>query len=344
MQTEHLIINDIVKDRPKIERAAALILAGELVGIPTETVYGLGANGLDADAAGRIFDVKGRPRDNPLIIHLAQMNDLDRYCINIPEAARILADRFWPGPMTLILERSELIPDIVTAGLSTVAVRFPDHPVARELIRIAKVPIAAPSANLSGKPSPTRAVHVINDLAGRIAAVLDAGPSRVGVESTIIDVSGKTARILRPGGITPQQIEEAIGSAELDTALFRPLGASEKPLAPGMKYRHYAPRAKVVIVRGEPGNVRDYVNEQPDRSAAVLCFSGEENLYTGKRTLAYGSETDYESLGENLFAALRELDCEDISVIYARCPRPEGVGIAVANRLLKAAGHEVVEV
>ncbi len=322
--------------------AAEIIKRGGLVAMPTETVYGLGASALNERAAARIFEVKGRPADNPLIIHVASAGELEKWCVNIPPSAYLLAGAFWPGPLTLLLERNAIIPDIVTAGLKTVAVRCPDHRLALELIRLAGVPVAAPSANTSGKPSPTAARHVLQDLCGKIEAVLDGGGCRVGLESTIIDLTCSPPRILRPGGVTREQLAAVLGEVEVDAGL---LGSGEKPRAPGMKYRHYAPQADVIIVRGDDAaRIFDYINSRPDEGAAVLCFDGEERYVKSKICLAYGSEREPSTLAERLFACLRELDREDIKTIYARCPSEDegGVGFAVANRLKKAAGGRVI--
>ncbi len=323
-------------------RAAELIRSGGLVALPTETVYGLGANALDERAVARIFEVKGRPADNPLIIHLASAAELEKWCENIPPSARLLAQKFWPGPLTLLLEKKPAIPPIVTAGLKTVAVRCPDHRAALELIRLAGVPIAAPSANLSGRPSPTSARHALDDLDGKIEAVLDGGSCRVGLESTILDMTAAPPRMLRPGGVSKEELEAVLGTVEIDAGL---LGAGETPRAPGMKYRHYAPRAEVVIVKGgDLSRICAYVNGRPDRGAAVLCFDGEEELFKGKLCLAYGGKGDPSAMAERLFSCLRRLDREDIDTIYARCPPDDGNGLAfaVANRLKKAAGGRII--
>lgn len=320
--------------------AAQIIKNGGLVAMPTETVYGLGANALDEKAVGHIFEVKGRPQDNPLIIHIASADSLDAWCREIPAAARTLAEKFWPGPLTMILKRKPAVPDRVTAGLDTVAVRCPDHPAALELIRLAGVPVAAPSANISGRPSTTTAQHCINDLYGKVDAILDGGPCRVGLESTIVDMTCSPPRILRPGGISAERLEEAIGPVELDRGLIKD---DETPRAPGMKYRHYSPRAELIIVKSDINEkIYDYVNSQPDRGAAVLCFDGETAHFRGKRCAEYGAEGDADAMAERLFACLRELDEPGTERIYARCPSREGVGLAVTNRLEKAAGGRII--
>ena len=320
------------------ERAAEILRAGGLVALPTETVYGLGANGLDEEAVKRIFEVKGRPQDNPLILHVSSAEDLTKWCRDIPEEAWALTERFWPGPLTLVLPRRASVPLRVTAGLETVAVRCPDHPLTREVLRLAGVPVAAPSANLSGKPSTTTAEHCIHDLWGKVEAILDGGPCRVGVESTILDLSVFPPRVLRPGGVTLEQLRSLLPETELDPGLVKP---DETPKAPGMKYRHYSPQAEVRLLAGEKERFADYVNSLPDEGAAVLCYAGEEGLFPGKRVLAYGREDAPETLAAGLFDSLRALDTPEVKLICARCPSEEGVGRAVVNRLKKAAGGKI---
>ena len=324
------------KDLP---RAAEILRQGGLVALPTETVYGLGASGLDEGAVARIFEVKGRPQDNPLILHVASASELPRWCREIPEEARTLTERFWPGPLTLILRRRETVPLRVTAGLDTVAMRCPDHPLTREVLRLCALPVAAPSANLSGKPSTTTAAHCIHDLWGKVEAILDGGPCRVGVESTTLDLTVFPPRILRPGGVTLEEIRAILPETELDPGLVRP---DETPKAPGMKYRHYSPQAEVRLLRGGPERAADYARGLPDEGTAVLCFAGEEGLFPGKRVLCYGREDRPETLAAGLFQGLRTLDTPEVRLILARCPSEEGVGRAVVNRLKKAAGGKIL--
>ena len=245
-----------------IEEAAAILHRGGLLGIPTETVYGLGADGLNAEAVRRIFLAKGRPQDNPLILHIPEAGWLERYCRNIPAAAYTLAKRFWPGPLTMILRRRENVPNAVTCGMSTVGVRCPDHPVTLEILRAASSPVAAPSGNRSGRPSPTCAAHMLEDMDGRIDAIVDGGPCDVGVESTIIDLTAPVPRLLRPGGLPLEALREALGEVAVDKAVLAPLAAGEKPRAPGMKYRHYAPRAPVTVVTGESRRTARYIRQR----------------------------------------------------------------------------------
>lgn len=325
-------------------QAAALIRAGGLVAIPTETVYGLGANALNEEAVAKIFLAKGRPQDNPLIIHIASAQELDRYCHHIPPAARLLAERFWPGPLTMVLPARDSIPRRTTAGLDTVAVRCPQTAVTRELIRLSGVPIAAPSANLSGKPSTTTAQHVLHDYGtdGKIDAVIDGGPCRVGVESTIVDLTGEKPRLLRPGGITPEELTALLGELEIDRAVLGQISNDTVVRAPGMKYKHYAPGGEVYIVTGCAEAAAAYVRRRFAPGDAVLCFEEELPLYAGCNAIAYGSADDASTLSAGLFAALRALDRPEVKTIYARCPEGGGVAYAVGNRLKKAAAFRCV--
>lgn len=330
-------------DGPETVRTASDILKnGGLVALPTETVYGLGANGLDAAAVRKIFEAKGRPQDNPLILHIASASRLDELCHSIPGAARELARRFWPGPLTMVLPCRDLIPRETTAGLDTVAVRCPACAVTREIIEAAGVPVAAPSANRSGKPSTTTAAHVLHDMDGRIDAVVDGGPCRVGVESTIVDLSSGAPRLLRPGGVTPEQLKAVLGELVTDRAVTSQISGDTIVRAPGMKYKHYAPQGQVLIVSGPSGKAAAYVRKRFQPGDAVLCFAEELPLYEGLAPTAYGSGDDPESLARGLFAALRALDREDVKTIYARCPDGGGVGYAVQNRLGKAAGFQII--
>ena len=326
-----------------VEQAAAVIRSGGLLGIPTETVYGLGANGLDPEAVLKIFEAKGRPQDNPLILHVASARQVPEFCTSVPQAARELMDRFWPGPLTIILPARDLVPRRTTAGLDTVGVRCPATEVTRQVIRDAGVPIAAPSANISGKPSPTTAAHVLHDMDGKIDAILDAGPCSVGVESTIVDLSGNRPRLLRPGGIGPEQLREGLGELEIDPAVLGEIARDAVVRAPGMKYTHYTPQAEVIIVTGTGEAAANYVNKRLDENTRVLCFREEAGLYPEDLRYVYGEAARPETLARGLFAALRDLDTPEITTIYARCPEGGGVGYAVANRLRKAAGFHIVK-
>ena len=323
--------------------AADIIKNGGLVAIPTETVYGLGANGLDEAAVARIFEAKGRPQDNPLILHISDASEMERFCHSIPQAAYDLADAFWPGPLTMVLPARDIVPKRTTGGLSTVGVRCPDHNVTREIIRLSGVPIAAPSANISGKPSTTTAAHVLHDHDGRIAAVVDGGASRVGVESTIVDLTDERPRLLRPGGIGPEQLMEVLGDLVVDKAVTAQIDKDAVVKAPGMKYKHYAPASEVVIVAGTREAAAKYIHAQFQPGDRVLCFEEELPLYEGCAPLSYGQEAHVETLSAGLFAALRELDDPSIHKVYARCPVGGGVAYAVQNRLKKAAAFRIID-
>ena len=323
--------------------AAQLIRQGQLVAIPTETVYGLGANGLDEEAVVKIFEAKGRPQDNPLILHVAEVDEIHNYCQNVPEEAYLLAKKFWPGPLTMVLPAKDCVPKRTTGGLNTVAVRCPDSDITRQIIRLAGVPLAAPSANISGKPSTTTAQHVQHDHDGRIAAIVDGGACRVGVESTIVDLTEKPARLLRPGGITPEQLVEVLGELVVDKAVTAQIEKDAVVKAPGMKYKHYAPDCAVIIVSGSRDAAAKYIQEQYQVGDRVLCFEEELPLYENCDPLAYGKEADVNTLSAGLFAALRELDDPAVKRVFARCPVGGGVAYAVQNRLKKAAGFHIVD-
>ena len=328
---------------PETAQAAAQILRnGGLVAIPTETVYGLAANGLDEDAVAKIFIAKGRPQDNPLILHVSEPEQMEALCHHIPESAYRLAEKFWPGPLTMVLPARDIVPKRTTGGLSTVAVRCPDSDITRSIIRLAGVPIAAPSANISGKPSTTTAEHVLHDHNGRIAAIVDGGPCRVGVESTIVDLTEERPRLLRPGGITPEQLIEVLGELEIDKAVTARIDGDSVVKAPGMKYRHYAPDCQVMIVAGSREAASAYIHKQFQPGDRVLCFEEELPLYADCAPLSYGREAEVETLSAGLFAALRELDDGKVTRVFARCPEGGGVAYAVQNRLKKAAGFLVV--
>lgn len=323
--------------------AAEIIQKGGLVAIPTETVYGLGANGLDASAVAKIFEVKGRPQDNPLILHVTGAEQIPEFCRDIPQAAYDLAEAFWPGPLTMVLPARAVVPKRTTGGLSTVAVRCPDSAVTREIIRLAGVPLAAPSANLSGKPSTTTAAHVLHDHDGKIEAVVDGGPCRVGVESTIVDLTDARPRLLRPGGVGPEALLAVLGDLVVDKAVTAQIDKDAVVKAPGMKYQHYAPQCEVHIVAGSREKAAAYIHAHCTPADRVLCFAEELPLYADCRPLAYGREADPLSLSAGLFAALRELDDPAIRRVYARCPVGGGVAYAVQNRLKKAAAFRIVD-
>lgn len=336
MKTQYLTNGDV-------KRAAELLRSGGLVAIPTETVYGLGADGLNPKAVGDIFHAKGRPQDNPLILHVPEDAWLERYCRDIPDKAYTLTAQFWPGPLTLILPRKPIVPDVVTAGLDTVGVRCPDHPLTRAIIEAAGVPVAAPSANTSGKPSPTTAAHVLDDMDGKIDAVVDGGPCSVGVESTIVDLTCTPPRLLRPGGVTLEQLRSALGEVAVDPAVTRLMEAGEQPRAPGMKYRHYAPNAPVTVVAGPPKESAAYIRAHLGERSGVICFNEYAALFPGTVLKAIGPAGDKGEQARRIFDALRAFDGTQVTEIWAQCPDEGGIGLAVANRLNKAAGFHVVE-
>lgn len=324
-----------------IEHAARLLRSGQLVAIPTETVYGLAVNALDGEAVSAVFTAKGRPMDNPLIVHIGDMADWAPLVTHIPENAQKLADAFWPGPLTIILPAAPHIPKEVTGGLSTVAVRFPSHPIAQAVILHSGRPLAAPSANRSGSPSPTNAARVAEDMNGRIAAILDGGDCAVGVESTVIDLCHTPPRLLRPGGITPEMLEQVVGTIEIDPAVTHALEQGAVAASPGMKYKHYAPEAEVSIVAGAPAAYINYVNAHADDGVFALCFE-EDISYLRVPGVTYGKRSDPLSQAQQLFDALRQLDEQNARTVYAACPPLDGIGLAVYNRLLRAAAFRLI--
>ena len=328
----------------QLNEAAEIIRRGGLLGIPTETVYGLGADALNESACLHIFEAKGRPQDNPLIIHVAGTDWLPRYCRDIPPEAYVLAQRFWPGPLTMILPRKDIVPLRTTGGLDTVGVRCPDHPVTLEIIRRAGVPVAAPSGNLSGRPSPTCAEHMVEDMWGRIDGIVDGGPCGVGVESTIIDLTCQPPRLLRPGGLPLEALEEVLGVVQVDRAVTAEPEKGEKPRAPGMAYRHYAPKAPVTVVAGAPEKSAEYICRQLRGHSGVICFHEYVSLFEGHHVHDLGSAADKAEQARHVFDALRTFDETDVEEIWAQCPDRAGLGLAVENRLKKAAGFHVIEV
>ncbi len=327
---------------PGIFDAAGILQGGGIVAIPTETVYGLAADGMDPEAVAKIFKAKGRPQDNPLILHIAALDWLGRVASVVPESAKKLADAFWPGPLTMILPKQPEVPYEVTAGLETVAVRFPSHPVAHAIIAAAGTPLAAPSANLSGRPSPTSWRHCAEDLTGRVDAIVCAGDCDVGLESTVITLAGDVPRLLRPGGITVEQLRAVLGRVDIDDAVLNELAPGAVAACPGMKYRHYAPRASVVIVDADEGGYTEYVNAHGGDGVFALCF--DEDIPRLKTPyISCGSAADESAHAHRLFNALRELDERGAKTAYARKPSSDGVGLAVYNRLLRAAGFNIVK-
>ena len=330
--------------KENIEKAAEIIRRGGLLGIPTETVYGLGANALNADACRRIYEAKGRPQDNPLIIHVPDASWLSRYCEKVPESAYRLAEAFWPGPLTMILPKREIVPYRTTGGLETVGVRCPNHPVTLAVIAAADVPIAAPSGNTSGRPSPTSAADMLEDMDGKIDGIFDGGPCGVGVESTIIDLTCQPPRLLRAGGLPLEELEHVLGTVLVDKCITQLMTGGERPRAPGMKYHHYAPKAPVTVVTGDGKNSAAYIAAHAPEGAGVICFSEFRAQFPGCVVHELGPEGDKSEQARRVFDALREFDATDVTEIFAQCPDDAGLGLAIGNRLKKAAGFHVVEV
>ena len=331
-------------DRKQLDEAAAILNAGGLVAFPTETVYGLGGVATDAAAAEKIYRAKGRPSDNPLIIHICDPQDAEIYAETCELYYR-LAEAFMPGPLTVILKKKNNIPPEVTGRLDTVAVRCPSHPVARELIRRCGVAIAAPSANLSGSPSPTTGAHVISDLDGRVDAIIDGGECDIGLESTIVMLCGESLTLLRPGAVTVDALSCVCDNVKVADAVTAALSENERPLSPGMKYRHYAPRAPVVLLDGEDDDVLTFMYRQQNAERCVIiCYEEEAEYLRGERLIVIGKRDDLVSQAKNLFSALRMADTMDGDRVYAHLPPKNGMGLALYNRLIRAAAHTVMEV
>ena len=346
MNTEIVKINAANIDENTIEKAAEIIKNGGLVAFPTETVYGLGANALDSDASKKIYEAKGRPSDNPLIAHIASLNTLSDIVEEVSDIANKLIEKFWPGPMTLIFKKKSIVPDSTTGGLKTLAVRFPSNEIAKALIEKSSVPIAAPSANTSGKPSPTKGEHVIEDLDGRVDMIIDGGEVGLGLESTIIDVTDKPT-ILRPGFITQEMLEQVIEEVELDKTITEKPSEDFAPKAPGMKYRHYAPKTELVIVRGEANKVAERIKEEiKDKNAAILTVDQHKDLYkdTDAKVVSWGNIEKMDEIAHKIFDELRVADEWGVDIIYCEAFEEKDLGLAVMNRLTKAAGYQVIDV
>lgn len=337
------------QEEEALRLAGSIIRRGGLVAFPTETVYGLGGDALSRESSRRIYEAKGRPSDNPLIVHICRFGDMEKIVSQVPEAAVRIADAFWPGPLTMVLPKSDHVPYETTGGLETVAVRFPSHPVARKLIEYGGGYVAAPSANLSGRPSPTEARYVTEDMDGRIDMILDGGDVGIGLESTIVDLTVAPPQILRPGYVTREMLAKVLGEVDIDVTILRD-DSGLPPKAPGMKYRHYAPKGELLIVEGEPGQVIAYMNRQAAeanlRGERTGIIGTEEFLpqYQADVVKCLGRRTDEESIARNLYSALRQMDEERVARIYSESFTAGGFGQAIMNRLLKAAGHRVVRV
>lgn len=383
METKRVVIRDVRNPEDgELLEAAEVLRNGGLVAFPTETVYGLGGNALDEKAAGKIYAAKGRPSDNPLIAHISCMEELEPLVREVSTAGKRLAERFWPGPLTLVFPKSEKVPYGTTGGLETLAVRMPSDPVANRLIRLAGIPVAAPSANTSGRPSPTTAEHVWQDLAGKIEMIVDGGPVGIGLESTIVDISGDEPVILRPGAITQEMIGELLGKVELDPAITGPIKENVRPKAPGMKYRHYAPKGELVLVELKEETIRELYRpgsalygevsrkmgewgkswkidresfymawkanqealalEKQGRRVGVICTEETAEEYTVKVKRSIGKRSSAGSIAHNLYAVLREFDDLGVEVIYSESFSEDHLGQAIMNRLNKAAGYRVM--
>ena len=349
METKVAIIKDINKDITFIEEAGAIIRSGGTVAFPTETVYGLGANALDGDAVKKIFIAKGRPQDNPLIVHVSS-KDISNLVKEVPAIAQELINKFWPGPLTIILEKKDIVPNVTSANLNTIGIRMPNSEIALKLIELSGKPIAAPSANISGRPSPTEVNRCVEDLIGRVNYIIGGESSDIGVESTIIDCTVNPPMVLRPGGITLEMLREVDSNIEIDKALKSKPSDDLKPKAPGMKYRHYAPKAHLKIIRGKNEKTIEIIQEmlenyiEKNNDVAILTTDENVNKFNKGKVISLGSGKDLNEIAKNIFEALRK--CDDLGVQYILCQgfEEKGVGLAIMNRLSKAAGYDIIDV
>ena len=349
METKLVKVDTENPEKSVLTEAAEILKNGGLVAFPTETVYGLGANGLDEKACKRIYEAKGRPSDNPLILTIGDLDGLYKIVGKVTENAKKIIDALWPGPITLVLPKADCVPETVTGGLDTVAVRYPSNKIARELIKIAGIPVAAPSANSSGKPSPTRASHVEFDLNGKIEMIIDGGAADWGLESTILDVSEDKPVLLRPGAVTQDMIEEVVGEIDVDPAVYSKPDGNIVPKAPGMKYKHYSPSAKVILVSGSMENVISTINEKISTDeknglrVGVMATTQTKDRYIGGEVLVVGDRTKPETIGANLFKILRKFDFIGVDIVYSEVFDEDGEGAAIMNRLNKAAGFNYIK-
>lgn len=347
MKTKIQFIKDIDKDIKHLEEAAEIIKSGGIGAFPTETVYGLGANALDGEAVKKIFEAKGRPQDNPLIIHIAKKEDIDKYVDEVPKFAEELMEKYWPGPLTIILKKKGIVSDITSAGLDTVGVRMPDNDIALKLIELSGVPIAAPSANISGRPSPTDIERCEEDLNGRVDFIVGSEKSKIGVESTIVDATGEHLCVLRPGGITLEMLKEIDEGVYIDKAILTTLDENTKPKAPGMKYKHYAPKAKVKMVQGPINKmvekIREMVHNYIDEDLKVGIMATDEtiSMYDEGIVKSLGTREDLTSVTKNLFEMLRSFDDLGVDVIITEAFEEKGLGVAIMNRLKKSCGFDI---
>lgn len=348
MKTQLIKVDNNNIDVKKINSAAKILRDGGTVAFPTETVYGLGANIFNESAVKRIFEAKGRPSDNPLIVHISKVDQMKSIVKNINKKTLTIMENFWPGPLTLILYKNSQIPDIITAGLDTVAVRYPSHPVAKKLIEYANIPVAAPSANISGKPSPTKAKHVIDDLMGKVDVIVDGGNCEVGLESTVLDMTSDTPIILRPGGITYEQIVQKIGRVEIAGGDNEDINFT--PKAPGMKYKHYAPDAKLTVVEGDFNDVITKINEltkkelESGKKVAVMCLEEAKDMIEADRIYVLGNNKSLNLAAFNLFSYLRKFDEDKIDTVFVQAVDKAGIGMALRNRIDKAAAYNIISV
>lgn len=341
-KTQLLRVTHLEQDRETIDTAARILRQGGIVAIPTETVYGLAADATNPQAVAEIFAAKGRPADNPLIVHIPYLDQLKDLVTRIPPEVEPLARRFWPGPLTLVLPKSDRVPLITSGGLDTVAVRIPAHPVARAVLDRAGVPLAAPSANRSGSPSPTTATHCQDDLWNRVDAILDGGECQVGVESTVLSLCTPVPTLLRPGAVTLEQLQEVLGEVMVDPGVLQHLGDDAQAHSPGMKYTHYSPRAQVILVRGDAEQYGEYLAREQQDGDYAMCFE-EDIPFLDLPLVSYGSRTDHLRQAHELFDVLRMVDKLEAKRVFVHAPDPQGVGLAVYNRLIRAAGFLVVE-
>lgn len=345
MNTKILKIDKDNIDREMILESANAIREGELVAFPTETVYGLGANGLDEDAVKKIYIAKGRPSDNPLILHISSGEELQPLVKDIPPIAYKCMERFWPGPLTMIFKKSEIIPSIITGGLDTVAIRMPSHPIASALISASGVPIAAPSANTSGRPSPTNAEHVMEDMKEKIPIIIDGGNTGIGLESTVLDLSVENPMILRPGGITLEDLREIIPNVTQDRSIVQ---KDAVPKSPGQKYRHYAPKAEMILFTGRVDDMVEEINNRVDKlifqgkKVGIIATDETKNRYNRGLVVVSGSRKEPETIAANLFSVIRGFDKEDIEIILAEGVAVDNIGMAIMNRMIKAAGGKII--
>lgn len=330
-------------DKKSIELACSLIKNGEVVGVPTETVYGLAGDANNPEAIKKIFEAKGRPADNPLIVHISNLSQLDGLVREFSNDAKALADAFWPGPLTIIMPKGKNVCDATCAGLDSVGIRMPANEIAREIIEKSNIPFAAPSANISGKPSPTNANDVFEDMNGKINLIIDGGECQAGVESTVVSVLNETPVILRPGVVTKAQMEAVLNKPVLIAKeVTAGVTNDSAVLSPGMKYKHYSPNAEIVILKGNLDQFAEFVNNQTQENIFAMCFDGEERFLTVP-AISYGRADDPKTQAHNLFAVLRELDKKNAKIVYARCPDMDGVSLAVYNRLIRSAGFKIIE-